>query len=110
MSFRVIVSGHRNAIDGEFNRAVRRELEQLATSGSEGAPLASRTLHTLHDLTHALLLQRAPHECEVKIDLWGESDARGLGGMKLEVTITEPAADIAVPSPKEALLEERDGE
>ena len=89
MSFRVIAKGHHFAIYGEFAAAVRREQEQLATSGSGGAPLAKRSLAILNEAVTEVL-RTAPHDCEVEVDLWGEREANGSGGLKLEVKFAIP--------------------
>lgn len=107
MSFRVIAKGHHFAIYGEFAAAVRKEAEQLAQSQSGGAPLAKRSLALLSDAVTELL-RTAPHECDVEVDLWGERSEAGLGAVKLELKFAEPAADVASPTPKEALTEEHD--
>jgi hypothetical protein len=111
MSFRVIAKGHRFAIDGELNAAVRREIAQLEKSTSGGGPVANRNLRILHNTVNEFL-QRAPHESDVDVDIWGESDAEGFGGITLKVDFTKPAVAAApVEKPvtaKKALTEEDD--
>ena len=75
MSFRVIASGRRFAIDGELGQAVRQEKQQLATSESGGGPLATKSLDVLKFAADELL-RTAPHDCDVDIDLWGERSPR----------------------------------
>jgi len=107
MSFRVIAKGHRFAIDGEVNAAVRREREQLGRSESGGGPLANRSLEILRQTVDELL-KTAPHDSDVQVDLWGTREADGTGGLKLEVkfALAEPAT--APITGKEALTEEHD--
>jgi hypothetical protein len=87
MSFRAIASGRRFAIDGELNAAIGAERAQLASSSSGGAPLATRSLEILKTAVDEFL-KTAPHDCDIAVDLWGERDAEGLGGVTLKITIT----------------------
>ncbi|HKC40601.1 MAG TPA: hypothetical protein VKC15_13740 [Gemmatimonadales bacterium] len=86
MSFRVIVGARRFAIDGELNAAVTREKLQLRTSGSGGAGLATSGLGTLKTAVDELL-SRAPHDCDVAVELSGGFAAEGTGYVKLKLEI-----------------------
>ncbi len=86
MSFRVIAGGRRFAIDGELNAAVAREKARLAGAGSGGAGLATKSLTVAKQAVDELLAT-APHDCDVKVDLWGERHADGTGRVTIKLTI-----------------------
>jgi len=100
MSFRVIVSGRRFAIDGELNAGVRAERERLTSSSFP--PLAAKSLDILKNTVDELL-RTSPHDCDVQVDLWGERNAEGHGGVTLKLSIVPHVDDRPAPVAAEAV-------